>query len=256
MGTSKDSSGSGGRSPLVPAHADATPGQPVPERPPNGLANFRRSLTGFARSGNSQFRDCALGRYARGAIGGSAVGYRRYGGVADTGSAAIGVLSDLASGGTGEATAGRDVSEAIGAPVETAAQIIAEAIAPDNAEGDDIRILVQEAICEALQEQETLERDLITEAFLDQVLFEYTVEAIMQDLWSREGSPSLDAAPSPQALQARETEMRDAVRAVVDSRLVAQRQDRQLVSMSQAERRQLQLDTIRAVLEVWEALPE
>ena len=256
MGTSKNSSGSTGRSPLVPPHVDAEPGAPLPERPEGGLRNFRLSLNGFARTGDSTLRDRALGRYARGAVGGSSVGYRRFGAVASSGSAAIGALSDLAAGGTGESASGRDLSNAIGAPIETAAQIIAEAVAPDNAEGDEIRLLIQDAICEALQGHDTLERNLITEDFLDNVLFEYTVEAIMHDIWAREGSPSLNAAPTPEALQARENDMREAVKATVDSRLAAVAQGRSLVVMSGDERRQFQLDCIRAVLEVWEDLPE
>ena len=203
------------------------------------------------KSGGSELRDRALGRYARGAVGGSSVGVRRYGG-----SVAIGVLAELGSGGTGETTSGKDLSAAIGAPVETAAQIIAEAVAPDTSEGDSIRILIEEAICEVLQGEETLERESITPEFLDAVLFQYTVEAIMHDMLAREGSPSLDAAESAEILQARENELRQAVEAVVDSRLVANKAGRELGAMSQAERRQLQLDCIQSVLEVWESYDE
>ncbi|MEH6489069.1 hypothetical protein [Hyphomonas oceanitis] len=208
------------------------------------------------KSGGSELRDRALGRYARGAVGGSSVGVRRYGAVAGSGSVAIGVLSELGSGGTGETTSGKDLSAAIGAPVETAAQIIAEAVAPDTSEGDSIRILIEEAICEVLQGEETLERESITPEFLDAVLFQYTVEAIMHDMLAREGSPSLDAAESAEILQARENELRQAVEAVVDSRLVANKAGRELGAMSQAERRQLQLDCIQSVLEVWESYDE
>jgi len=208
------------------------------------------------KSGGSELRDRALGRYARGAVGGSSVGVRRYGAAAGSGSVAIGVLSELGSGGTGEISSGKDLSAAIGAPVETAAQIIAEAVAPGTSEGDSIRILIEEAICEVLQGEETLERESITPEFLDAVLFQYTVEAIMHDMLAREGSPSLDAAESAEILQARENELRQAVEAVVDSRLVANKAGRELGAMSQAERRQLQLDCIQSVLEVWESYDE
>lgn len=256
MGTSKNSSGSTERSPLVPPHADPEPNSPIPPRPERGLSNFRLSLTSFVKSGDSRLRDRTLGRYARGAVGGSSVGYRRYGAVAESGSTTIGALSELAEGGSGEIASGQNLSAAIGAPVEQAAQIIAEAIAPDSVEGDSIRILMQEAVCEALEGQGTLERELITETFIDHVVFEFLVEAIMHDLWSIEGSPSLDAADSPEVLQSRENDMREVVRATVDGRLVQIRGDETLTSMSSDQRRQFQLDTVRAVLEVWEALPE
>jgi len=78
----------------------------------------------------------------------------------------------------------------------------------------------------------------------------------MHDMLAREGSPSLDAAESAEILQARENELRQAVEAVVDSRLVANKAGRELGAMSQAERRQLQLDCIQSVLEVWESYDE
>ncbi len=256
MGTSTNSSGSSGRSPLIPPHADSQPGEPIPPRPENGLSNFRRSLTSYMKSGGSELRDRALGRYARGAVGGSSVGVRRYGAVAGSGSVAIGALAELGAGGTGETAAGKDLSDAIGAPVETAAQIIAEAVAPDNSEGDGVRILIGEAICEVLQDEETLEREMITPDFLDAVLFQYTVEAIVHDILAREGSPSLDAAESAEILQARENDLRQAVEAVVDARLAANQADRDLGIMSQVGRRQLQLNCIQSVLEIWEANEE
>ena len=256
MGTSTNSHGSTGRSQLIPLHADSQPGKPIPPRPENGLSNFRRSLTSYIKSGGSELRDRVLGRYARGAVGGSSVGVRRYGAVASSGSLAIGALSELGSGGTGETAAAKDLSDAIGVPVETAAQIIAEAVAPDNSEGDGVRILIGEAICEVLQDEEILEREMITSDFLDAVLFQYTVEAIVHDILAREGSPSLDAAESAEILQARENHLRQAVEAVVDGRLVANQAGRDLGTMSQADRRQLQLDCIQSVLEIWEANEE
>lgn len=257
MGTSSNSKGSSARSPLVPPHADSQPGAPIPPRPENGLANFRRSLTSYMKSGTPEHRDRALGRYAREAVGGSSVGVRRFGAVANSGSAAIGTLLDLAAGGTGEKTAGADVSAAIGAPIVTAAQIIAQAVAPDNSEGDGVRIMVEEAICEALQgyDTDTLERDLITEEFLSDVIFNFTVEAILQDILGQEGSPSLDAAENAHALQAREGDFRAAIFAAVDAELTVTNGP-SLTTMTSAQRRNFQLNCIQSVLSVFEGLPE
>lgn len=256
MGTSSNSKGSSDRSPLVPPHADSDSKQPPPSRPDKGLSNFRRSLTSFIKSGGTDLRDRTLGRYARGAVGGSSAGVRRFGAIANGAAAALGALSEIGTGGTGEVATGQDLSTAVGAPVDVAAQIISEAIAPNNSEGDLIRQLMQEAICEALQGEETLERDTVSPEFLDEVLFLYTVEAILHDMLAREGSPSLDAAESAEILQARENELREAVETEVDSRLAALDDGRELSTMSNAERRQLQLDCIQSVLEIWEAYQE
>jgi len=253
MGTSSNSKGSTDRSPLVPPHADSEPGSPPPTRPEQGLSNFRRSLTGFIKSGGSELRDRTLSRYASGAVGGSSAGVRRFGAIASGAAAALDALSELGSGGTGEAATGQDLSDAIGAPVEIAAQMIAEAISPEDSEGDLIRQLMQDAICEALQDEEFLERDSVTPEFLDEVLFLYTVEAILHDIMAREGSPSLDAAESAEILQARENELREAVESEVDSRLAAFEDGRDLATMTNEDRKQLQLDSIRAVLEIWES---
>ncbi len=256
MGTSADNKGSSGQSSLIPPHADSQPGKPIPPRPENGLSNFRRSLTSYIKSGGSKLRDRALGRYVRGAVAGSSVGVRRYGAVANSGSIAIGALSELGSGGTGEVAAGEDLSDAIGTPVETAAQIIAQAVAPNNSEGDGVRILIGEAICEVLQDEVALEREMITPDFLDAVMFRYIVEAIIRDILHREGSPSQDAAESVEILQARENELRQEVESAVDSSLAKNQADHDLGKMSQADRQQLQLNCIQSVLEVWEANEE
>ena len=110
--------------------------------------------------------------------------------------------------------------------------------------GMAFEFLIGEAICEVLQDKETLEREMITPDFLDAILFQYTVEAVVHDILAREGSPSLDAAESAEILQARENELRQAVEAVVDARLAVNQADRDLGTMSQADRRQLQLDCI------------
>lgn len=257
MGTSSNSKGSSARSPLVPPHADSQPGKPVPPRPENGLANFRRSLTSYMKSGSNEHKERALGRYARQAVGGSSVGVRRFGAVANSGSATIGTLLDLASGGTGEASSGSDVSSAIGAPIVTAAQIIAQAVSPDNSEGDGVRIMVEDAICEALQDYDTdtLERDSITEEFLSDVIFNFTVEAILQDMLGQEGSPSLDAVENAQALQAREADLRATIYAAVDAEL-SSTNGPTLTTMTSAQRRSFQLDCVQSVLSVFEGLPE
>lgn len=255
MGTSSNSTGSKGKSPLIPPHADSEPGKPVPERPEGGLANFRRSLTDFMKSGGSTLRDRALHRYARGAVGGPSTGTRRFGSVAVGGAVALGALSELAQGGDGSATSGRDISGAIGAPIDVAAQIIAEAVAPQGAEGDRVRILIQEAICEVLEEasEDALTAEAITPEFLSNVMFNYIVEAILHDILYTEGSPSLDAAESAQTLQDRENDLREAVSAVVDGYLTNNPQYADLSSTTNEQRRQLQLDCIRSVLDVWDA---
>lgn len=254
MGTSQNHRGSKPGSGLIPPHADATPGATIPDPLPDRFRRFRLSMGGFVGSGTAQDRDRALGRYAREASGGANVGYRKFGAAARAGGVAIGALSDLAQGGTGEAAIQRSVSEALGKPIDVAAQILAEAIAPNNESRDRVILALEEAICVALEGEETLEAALITEDFLSSVLLEYLTEVVFQDVWIEAGD-STNAAVSHAQLADRENSMRQAVRATVDAEIAAL-PGLQLRTMTPAQITALQLNILRSVLAIWEGYGE
>ena len=156
MGTSASSKGPNSSSPLVPPWADATPGAPLPQ--PEGQ-RFRGFRTEFGRAaagaGGGSLRS-ALGKYAREATHGASVGPRRFGPAYAAGADLAGVMSEMRGGGTGENSAGVDLSGLVGRPLDYAAQEIARALAPDNADADQISAAIQEAMAEALPESMSL----------------------------------------------------------------------------------------------------
>jgi hypothetical protein len=256
MGTSQNHGGSKPGSGLIPPHADATPGAPVPQPMPDRFRRFRVSMGSFVHSGAARDRDRALGRYAREASGGANVGYRKFGAAARAGGAGIAALAGLTQAATGQAqtAAQRSLGDALGKPVDVAAQILAQAIAPDNESRDRIIVAFEEAVCVALEGEVTFEAGLITEDFLSSVLLEYVTEVVFQDVWIEAGD-STNAAASHTQLAERENSMRETVRATVDAE-IADIGPMKLSTMSPDQISALQLNATRSVLAIWEGYGE
>lgn len=255
MGTSRDHKGSSNRSPLVPAHADSEPGKPVPDAQlAQRFRGFRTAIRGFVSSGDSGKRDRALGRYARDAIGGASTGSRRFGAAASAGGGLIAGFSEIAAGGTGATSTGQDLTSALGQPIDSAAQIIAEALAPQNESHDRVRDALEVAICEALDGQTTLQAHLIDDEFLARLLLAYLSESIFQDVWLEAGD-STNATDDPNAPINAENALREFVEASVDDRLNAHIASG-LSTLTADQIREIQLSTTREVLDDWENLPE
>lgn len=258
MGTSSNHGGSKPGSGLIPPHADATPGAPIPPPMPDRFRRFRLSMGGFVRSGAAQDRDRALGRYAREASGGSSVGFRKFGAAARAGGAAIAALAGAAQAGGGSLPAQtavqRSVSEALGKPIDVAAQILAQAMAPDSESRDRIVVAFEEAVCIALEGEDTFEAALITDDFLGSVMLEYITEIVFQDVWIEAGDAT-NSAVSHTQLATRENSLRQTVRAMVDAE-IAVLPANQLNSMSSDSLSALQLNIVRSVLAIWEGYDE
>ena len=252
MGTSKDGSGSNDRSPLIPEHADAEPGQPIPQREPNALRSYRRSVSSYIRSGSADDRRDVLRGYARNAVGGSSYGYRRQGTNAQSGGSAIAGIGDLGRGGTGQDATGHDLREAIGKPIEEAAQIIADAVAPEGQDRDEVRAAIQDTICQVLSDQDMFDPSAMTEDQFHDLLAAYVTTCVFHDLWFREAGASVNRNASPEALMDRENELRETVRATVDN-VLSRRDSTSISQMSADGLRDLQLDVVRGTLEIWES---
>lgn len=254
MGTSKDASGSNDRSPLIPDHADAEPGRPVPPRAPNALRKYRNAVTRYVRSGTEDDRRDLLRGYARHAVGGSSHGYRRQGAAALAGGNAISGIGGLGRGGDGRAATDLDLRAAVGKPIEEAAQIIADAVAPEGQDRDEIRAILQDAICEVLAEEPTFDPSTMTEDMFHDLLSTYITLCVFHDIWFREAGASVNKHASPDALMDRENALRETVRATVDN--VLSRRDGTLVSrMTADELRDLHLTVVREAQEIWESDP-
>ena len=250
MGTSTDSRGARPSSKLVPDHADATPQAKQPEPEPSRFRQFRTSMRKYAASGDSEHRSRALGGYARSAAGGAATGARKFGAVARSGAAAVAGLSNLAEGGTATEETGSDLSGAIGADVDVAAQLIAEAIAPHSESRDYVRNAIIEAVCTALEGEDTFETSHITEEMLSDVLHLYLAEAVFQEVWIQAGDAT-DGAETSEHLQTRENDMREVVKAAIDDALDSAVTG-QISQMTQKGIEKVQLQAVKVTLEHWE----
>lgn len=243
MGTSGDHKGKDGKSPLVPPHADAEPEKPLPDPPPNRFSRFRRSMTDYIKTGSSTLRDRTLSRYAREASGGSSIAFRKFGAVATSG-------ADLISGFSNIDESGSLLNSSIGQPIDIAAQIISEAVAPQDESRDIITSAMQDAIMSALEGKEELESTHLTEDILADILIEYLTQSILIDIWHDYGD-SERSFDSPSELRARNDELRTTIRAVVDSEL-SDKVEIGLSNLNKEELRQVQLDAIKSVTAIWE----
>ena len=222
MGTSGNRGGSAPQTPIVPPHADPTPGEPVPTRPENGLRKFRSSLTSFAKNGGENRAIRAKRSFVRNAAGGAAGAARRQGATSAAAGSAISALANVAGGGlAGEEQIGQgpDLSNCVGRPISEVAGIIAQAVAPNNSEGDHVVTVIAEAVERAYSKGDIFDSSAIDENFLHDVLFECIVESILYDLAAREGGASMENAGTPAEQVARENELREYVRADVDAQL-------------------------------------
>src|SRR5690348_12307905 len=95
MGTSTSSRGPGSNSPLVPPWADVDGEGPGPEPESDRFRGFRTSLGRFVGSGERSYLTKALRHYARSSTGGSTVGPRRFGAMAQAGGGLFGALNQL-----------------------------------------------------------------------------------------------------------------------------------------------------------------
>ncbi len=246
MGTSASGKGRNSRSPLVPSHADATPDLPLPAPEGQRFRGFRtifgRAVAGAA---GATFR-AALGRYAREATGGAAVGPRRFGPAYGSGGALIGLITDLQSGGTGEAVVGVDLSGLIGQPVGQAAEQIAGLLAPANADKDLIRIAIQEALAETLPDMAVFDPTTLTPDDIIALMVEFFSRVLFHDIIN-DAAEAWNKTDDPARTVQAENELLDLVRATVDRHLSPLLAD----GLGQMSREQIEVLERKALDDVW-----
>lgn len=254
MGTSANNPGPNSRSPLVPPHADSSPGAPLPPRPEHGLRQFRNSLSRWTSShgGRTGLQKVAAS-YVGGALGGATTGARRFGTVTSSSAQAISGLAGLVGlASVAPGTVNSLLADAIGRPIEEAASIIARAVAPENSESDHVIAVIQDAIIEAFEETGNFELETITEDFLDSVLESALIEMIFHDMAERIGGSSLDKAATPSERQARENELHDFISEMVAQQLATFPNSPRSVLLGEAAITNFQRDCIVRVLQAWE----
>lgn len=217
MGTSASGKGRNSRSPLVPDYADADPGKPVPQPEGRRFQGFRTEF-GRAIAGTGGSFLSALGKYARSATGGPDVGPRRFGPAYTAGGALFGLISDLQSGGTGQASVGLDLSRLVGQPLDLAAEEIAQALAPANADQDVIRIAIQEAIAETLPDAETFDPASLSPDTIIALLVEFFTRLLFQEITNDAAEAWNKTEHAARTVEA-ENELMDLIHATVDRHL-------------------------------------
>ena len=248
MGTSSSRKGPSARSPLVPPWADADPGKPVPDPEGQRFRGFRTEF-GKVAAGSGGSLAKALNKYASSATGGVEVGPRRF-------SPAYAAGADFAralAGGeplpTGEQPL--DLKRLAGRPMDEAAQEIAEALAPENADADQIRSAVQEALAEVLGGEATFDPAAITSDQVVAILVEFFARVLFQEISAVAGD-AWKKAPSVERSTTTESQLFEIVRAAMDHHL-SPRLAGDLASVSREEIASLER---AAIADIWEAWSE
>jgi hypothetical protein len=250
MGTSASNKGPNSNSPLVPPWADATPGTPLPEPEGQRFRGFRSEF-GRAVAGEGGSLRSALGKYARDASGGSAFGPRRFGPAYAAGADLAGVMEEMRGGGTGELSVGVDLSGLVGRPLDYAAQEIARALAPENADADQITAAVQEAIAEALPGIEVFDPPAISLDQIVHLLVEFFTRIMFQEITNVAGD-AWNKSPGPERTTKTEADLLELVRIVVDKHL-SPRFAAGLATLSRAQMAALERAAIDEVWREWES---
>lgn len=250
MGTSSSSKGPKSSAPLVPDYADASPGAPLPQPQGQRFRGFRTEFGRTAAGGGSNALRSAIGRYAREASGGPSVGPRRFGPAYEAGAGLAGGLADMQAGGTGEAATGVNLSGLIGQPLDVAGQEIARALAPANADADQIAAAIQEAMAEALPGVEIFDPTALSLDQLVQLLVEFFSRTIFQEITNAAGD-AWNKSPDAERTVQLEAELLELVRVTVDKHL-SPRLSNGLTGLSRTELTALERAAVTDVWREWE----
>lgn len=179
MGTSTSSRGPGNNSPLVPPWADVDGGGPGPEPEPDRFRGFRTSLGRYVGAGDHSYLTKAMRSYARSSTGGSTVGPRRFGAMAQAGGGLFGILNQLR---TDPDKAPVNLSGLAGRPTRDAIDAIVEALVPENGDAERIRSALNEALSECLEGVETFDFGDITDELLVEVMIGYVARCVFEQI--------------------------------------------------------------------------
>lgn len=256
MGTSSNNPGSNDRSPLVPPHADAEPGKPLPKPEENRFIVFRTNLGKYVKSGDQSYLNKGLSSYARKATGG--VGHRRFGTAVATGGALISALTGFQQGRPVEDIEGIDqdqatrLSEAVGKPLDEAIEIFADCLAPEGQDSDTIRDAIVHALSESLEGlEEEFDYQMLDEEVYTNTILCYLTEVVFQEVVLESGK-SFDKAESPEVLQKREDVLRETVKSAIDNHL-SEHIHGPISTLSSIQIRDIQFAALKDVFSDWEA---
>lgn len=251
MGTSASSKGRNSSSPLVPPWADADPAAALPQPEGQRFKGFRTTFGHFVGGGNVDTLRSALGKYARVATGGAQVGPRRFGPAYAAGGGLVDLINELNTGGDGSRATGIDLSGLVGQPIDIAAQEIARALSPENADADRVAVAILEAIAVALPDAEVFDPALLDDDRLTILLVEFLSQTLFQCV-TEDADSGWNKAPSERRTIEAEGQLLDLIRTSLDRYLSPVLANaRRPLARAQIER--LQRQAMEAVWREWEA---
>lgn len=247
MGTSTSSRGPNNTSPLVPPWADVDGAGPGPEPQANRFRGFRTSLGRYVSSGDRSYLQKALRGYARSATGGSAVGPRRFGAMAQAGGGLYGVLNQLRTDPQNapanlRALAGRSTREAINA--------IVDALVPQNGDADRIRAALNEALATCLDGEAVFDFNNITDEMLMELMVAYAAQCVFEQV-VLDSDRAFAKAQTPKQAENAERGLLELVKAVTEKHMRPMLEG-QLQAMTNDQMQAVQIAAVREVWREWE----
>ncbi|QCO00532.1 hypothetical protein D3093_35400 (plasmid) [Azospirillum argentinense] len=215
MGTSTSHPGPGSNSPLVPSWADSNEQAPQPEPEGDRFRGFRTKLGQFVSGGDHGDLRSALGRYARTATGGRAVGSRRFGSMARSGGALFDAMAALRDGRAPDVS-GIDLATLNGRDTDLVIEALVDALVPPNGDADRIRVAMQEALSEALEGMVEFDFNQITDDIIVDMMLAYVTQCIYEQI-VLDSRDAFAKATSAGRVEQAEKAMRELVRSATDT---------------------------------------
>ncbi len=248
MGTSTSSRGANDRSPLVPPWADVDGAGPGPEPDEQRFRSFRTHLGKFVGSGDGDQLRKALRSYASSSTGGSTVGPRRFGAVAQSGAAMFGALNDLR---TGSPDAPANLRALAGRPTREVIDALVDAFVPENGDADRIRAALNDALSECLEGVDEFDFGSITDEVLVNLMVTYVSLSVFQAI-VLDSDRAFGKGATPAAVENAEKQLMELVK-VVSEKHMAPLLAGDVGGISPAQMQAAQIAAIREVWKEWES---
>jgi hypothetical protein len=231
----------------VPPWADDQPQKSLPAPTPGRFKQFRRSMTGYAKTGNREQLKTALGHYSRTSTGGATVAVRRFGHIIKVGSTLLGLLC---TGQTQPNEPSLNLKQLSDKPIEEAISIIADTLTPMNGDGERVRTSINNALVVALDGITEIDFSIMTDDILVSVLINYLTENIFLDVLLNSGN-SLNNAETLSEKTKMENNLHELIKVLTDTK-VAEKLKSNIHSLSISQITNFQRQIIIEVWQEWE----
>lgn len=247
MGTSTSSRGANNRSPLVPPGADVDGDGLGPKPDEQRFRAFRTPLGKFVASGDEDQLRRTLRNYASFSTGGSTVGPRRFGAVAQSGAAMFGALNDLR---TGSPTAPANLRAFAGRPTREVIDALVDAFVLENGDADRIRAALNDALSESLEGVEEFDFASITDEVLVSLMVSYVSLSVFQAI-VLDSDRAFGRGATPADVENAEHQLMELVTMVCEKH-IAPHFAGNVGGISPAQMQAAQIAAIREVWKEWE----